>query len=71
MLQLSSAAIISLDKKKPRQGSQGVPSRLQQYFRERTQILDWIERNKEMVAQANQNFTNTDYALKLYNQLHS
>ena len=40
------------------------------YTRERTQLLDWIETNKEIKAQANQNFTNTDYALKLYNQAH-
>ena len=41
------------------------------FSRERTELLNWIERNKEVVAQANQNLTNTDYALKLYNQLHS
>ena len=41
-----------------------------QYTRERTQLLDWIETNREVKAQANQNFTNTDYAFKLYNQAH-
>ena len=41
------------------------------YSRDRTQLLDWIERNKEAAVQANQNFSNTDYPLKLYNQLHS
>ena len=35
------------------------------YSRKGTQLLDWIERNKEVAAQANQNFTKTDYALKL------
>ena len=40
------------------------------YTRERTQLLDWIETNKEIKAQANQNFTNTDHAFKLYNQAH-
>ena len=40
------------------------------YMRERTQLLDWIETNREIKAQANQNFTNTDYAFKLYNQAH-
>ena len=40
------------------------------YTRERTQLLDWIETNREIKAQANQNFTNTDYAFKLYNQAH-
>ena len=40
------------------------------YTRERTQLLDWIETNREIKAQADQNFTNTDYAFKLYNQAH-
>ena len=40
------------------------------YTRERTQLLDWVETNREIKAQANQNFTNTDYAFKLYNQAH-
>ena len=41
------------------------------YTRERTQLLDWIETNREIKAQADQDFTNTDYAFKLYNQAHS
>ena len=41
---------------------------MEKYTRERTQLLDWIETNREIKAQANQNFTNTDYAFKLYNQ---
>ena len=40
------------------------------YNRERTQLLDWVENNREAKAQADQNFTNTDYAFKLYNQAH-
>ena len=40
------------------------------YTRERTQLVDWIETNREIKAQADQNFTNTDYAFKLYNQAH-
>ena len=40
------------------------------YPRERTQLFDWIETNREIKAQADQNFTNTDYAFKLYNQGH-
>ena len=43
---------------------------MEKYTRERTQLLDWIETNREIKAQANQNFTNTDYAFKLYNQAH-
>ena len=42
----------------------------EKYTREGTQLLDWIETNTEIKAQANQNFMNTDYAFKLYNQAH-
>ena len=37
---------------------------------ERTKLLHWIETNREIKAQAKQNFTNTNYAFKLYNQAH-
>jgi len=40
------------------------------YTRDRTMLLDWIETNREIKEQAKQNFTNTDYAFKLYNQAH-
>jgi len=40
------------------------------YARERTKLLDWIDTNREIKAQAKQNFTNTDNAFKLYNQAH-
>ena len=40
------------------------------YTCERTKLLDWIETNLEIKDQAAQNFTNTDYAFKLYNQAH-
>ena len=40
------------------------------YTRDRTKLLDWIETNAEIKAQAKENFTNTDYAFKLYNQAH-
>ena len=43
---------------------------MEKYTREHTQLLDWIETNREIKAQADQNFTNTDYAFKLYNQAH-
>ena len=41
---------------------------MEKYTREGTQLLDWIETNREIKAQADQNFTNTDYAFKLDNQ---
>jgi len=40
------------------------------YTRDRTQLLDWITTNAQTKAEAKQNFTNTDYAFKLYNQTH-
>jgi len=40
------------------------------YVHERTKLLDWIEVNHENKELAKQNFTNTDYALKRYNQAH-
>ena len=40
------------------------------YTRDRTQLLDWIATNAQTKAEAKQNFTNTDYAFKLYNQAH-
>jgi len=40
------------------------------YMRDRTKLLDWIETNRETKEQVKQNFTNTNYAFKLYNQAH-
>ena len=40
------------------------------YQKDRTKLLDWIATNSRMKDQAKQNFANTDYAFKLYNQTH-
>ena len=40
------------------------------YEKDRTHLLDWIATNDRIKNQAKQNFTNTDYAFKLYNQAH-
>ena len=45
-------------------------SAMAKYSRERTQLLDWIQTNREIKEQAKQDFTNTNYAFKLYNQAH-
>ena len=45
-------------------------SAMGKYNRERAQLLDWIQTNREIKEQAKQDFTNTDYAFKLYNQAH-
>ena len=38
--------------------------------RDHTKLLDWIATNKQIKEQAKQNFTNTDYTFKVYNQTH-
>ena len=38
------------------------------YQKDRTKLLDWIATNDLIKDQTKQNFTNTDYAFKLYNQ---
>ena len=40
------------------------------YTRDHTMLLDWIKTNGEIKEQAKQNFMNTDYAFRLYNQAH-
>jgi len=40
------------------------------YTRDRTKLLDWFATNAKIKEQAKQDFTNTDYAFKLYNQTH-
>ena len=40
------------------------------YTRDCTKLPDWIATNAQIKAEAKQNFTNTDYAFKLYNQAH-
>ena len=40
------------------------------YQKDRTKVLDWIATNDRMKDQAEQNFTDTDYAFKPYNQTH-
>ena len=40
------------------------------YQKDHTKLLDWIATNDRMKDQAKQNFTNTDYTFKLYNQAH-
>jgi len=40
------------------------------YTHDRTKLLDWIATNAQIKAEAKQNFTNTDYAFKLYNEAH-
>lgn len=40
------------------------------YTHDHTKVLDFIQTNRENKEQANQNFTNTEYAFKLYSQAH-
>ena len=36
----------------------------------RAKLINWIMSNDRINDEAKQNFKNTDYALKLYNQVH-
>ena len=38
------------------------------YTKYRTKLLDWIAKNVQIKVEAKQNFANTDYTFKLYNQ---
>jgi len=40
------------------------------HTRDRPKLLDWINTNRKIKEQAKQNFTNINYAFKLYNQAH-
>ena len=40
------------------------------YQKDPTKLLDWIAANERIKEQAKQNFTDTDYAFKLYNHVH-
>ena len=56
------------EKKRQDKALEAYQAAMEKYTLERTQLLDWIETNREIKAQANQNFTNANYAFKLYNQ---
>ncbi|PFX18657.1 hypothetical protein AWC38_SpisGene16954 [Stylophora pistillata] len=43
----------------------------EKYQENRTKLLDWIAANNRIKKETNQNFVDTDYALKLYNEAHS
>ena len=43
----------------------------EKYQENRTKLLDWIAANDRIKKEANQNFVDTDFALKLYNKAHS
>ena len=40
------------------------------YLESRSKLHDWIQTNDRLKSEAKQDLTNTDYALKLYNQTH-
>jgi len=58
------------EKKRHNKATEAYTAAMAKYTRDRTKFLDWIETNREIKEQAKQNFTNTDYAFKLYNQAH-
>ena len=58
------------EKKRYDKAMEAYQAAMAKYNRERTQLFDWIETNRKIKAQADENFTNTDYAFKLFNQAH-
>ena len=42
----------------------------EKYVENRAKLNDWIQTNDLLKDEAKQNFTNTDFALKLYNKVH-
>ena len=46
-------------------------SAYEKYQENRTKIVNWIATNDRVKEQPNQNFVDTDYALKLYNKVHN
>jgi len=56
------------EKKRHEKAREAYEAAYAKYTRNRTKLLDWIATNAETKAEAKQNFTNTDYAFKLYNK---
>ena len=68
---LSGGDKAALEEKKGRDKALGdYQAAYTKYTRDQTQLLDWIATNAQTKEQLKQNFTNTDYAFKLYNQAH-
>jgi len=59
------------EKKRHNKALEAYQTAIAQYTCDHTKLLDWIQTNREVKEQGKQNFTNTDYAFKLYNQAHS
>ena len=58
------------EKKKHDRALEAYQAAYAKYTRDHTKLLDWIATNMQIKEQAKQNFTNTDYAFKLFNQAH-
>ena len=65
-----SAAAMEKERERHDRALEAYQAAYAKYTRDRTKLLDWIVKNAQEKAQAKQNFTNTDYAFKLYNQAH-
>ena len=65
-----SAAAMEKERERHDRALEAYQAAYAKYMRDRTKLLDWIATNEKMKEEAKQNFTNTDYAFKLYNQAH-
>ena len=66
----NSAAAMEKERERHDRALEAYQAAYAKYMRDRIKLLDWIATNEKMKEQAKQNFTNTDYAFKLYNQAH-
>ena len=65
-----SAAAMEKERERHDRALEAYQAAYAKYTRDRTKLLAWIAKDAQEKAQAKQNFTNTDYAFKLYNQAH-
>ena len=66
----NSAGEMEKEKERHDRAQEAYQAAYAKYMRDSTR-LDYIATNAEMKAQAKQNFSNSDFALKLYNHPHS
>ena len=66
----NSAADALAEKKRHDKALENYQAAYGKYMRDRTKLLDWIQTNAREADAAAQNFSDTNYAFKLYNKMH-
>ena len=67
---LSGESDFDKEKKRHDLGEEKYQAAQEKYEENRIKLLQWIATNVRLKDEAKQNFTNTDYPLKLYNKVH-